>query len=256
MGKHCKQSNKKVSVLSMLRIVFIIIALIAIVYIAKWYMDREQNKMLENKVSEAIRVQNVENGENIDIKYTVDFKKLKEINKDSIAWLKVNNTNIEYAVVKSNNNSYYLNHNFENKSNIGGWIFADYHNKLDGTDRNIVIYGHNMKDGSMFGTLENILKQEWYNNEENRHITFITENEQITYEVFSVYKIENEDYYINTQFTDEEFGSFIKTIKERSIKDFDVELTKNNSILTLSTCADNNKYRVVLHAKKMENTPK
>lgn len=183
------------------------------------------------------------------MQYTVDFEKLKDMNEETVGWIKVKGTNIEYAVVKSSDNSYYLNHNFEKKYNSGGWIFADYKNKFDGTDKNIVIYGHNMKDNSMFGTLKNVLKENWYNNEENHVINFITEKEEQEYQVFSVYKTENEDYYIDTEFENNEFKEFINTLKARSIKDFNVEVTQEDSILTLSTCADNNKYRVVLHAK-------
>ena len=129
----------------------------------------------------------------------------------------------------------------------------DYKNKLDLTDKNIVIYGHNRKDGSMFGIMKNILKEEWYSYSENHTIQFITEKGEEKYQVFSVYKIEKEDYYIKTNFsTDKEFKDFIKTIKSRSIKDFNTELTENEQILTLSTCANDNKYRVVLHAKKIK----
>ena len=135
---------------------------------------------------------------------------------------------------------------------MAGWIFADYRNKFDGTDKNIVIYGHNMRDGSMFGSMKNILKSDWYNNDENTNIILNTEKESCVYKVFSIYKIENEDYYIRTEFNnDNEFEEFIKTIKKRSIKEFDIDISKNDNILTLSTCANNNKYRVVLHAKKI-----
>ena len=127
----------------------------------------------------------------------------------------------------------------------------DYKNKLDGTDKNIVIYGHNIKDGSMFGTLKNILDEEWYNNEENYIIDLTTEKEELKYQVFSIYKIKNEDYYIDTEFKNDEYKKFVKKLKDRSIKDFGIEVTENDSILTLSTCADNNKYRVVLHAKRI-----
>ena len=137
------------------------------------------------------------------------------------------------------------------KYNIAGWIFADYKNNFDETDKNIVIYGHNRKDGSMFGTLKNILKEEWYSNEENLVIDFITDQEQAKYQVFSVYKIKNEDYYINTEFKKNEFLEFIKNLKNRSIKDLEIDVTENDTILTLSTCADNNKYRIVLHSKKI-----
>ena len=72
--------------------------------------------------------------------------------------------------------------------------------------------------------------------------------------MFSVYQIEEEDYYIQTNFnTEKEFSTFLETIKKRSKKDFNVDVNKEDNILTLSTCANNNKYRVVLHAKKIRN---
>ena len=120
------------------------------------------------------------------------------------------------------------------------------------TDNNMVIYGHNRRDGSMFGTLKNILTEEWQNNTDNFSILLITENEKSEYKVFSVYRIEKEDYYITTNFgTDNKFKEFIDVIKSRSVKDFNVNVSIEDHILTLSTCADNNKYRVVLHAKKI-----
>jgi len=243
MGKHYKPRNKKIVVLSIIRMIFFIALVVSIIYIIKWYIDSKQNKMLEEKVSEVIVI---ETEESLDEEYKIDFEKLKEINNQIVAYLQVNGTKIEYAVVQAKDNNYYLKRNLEKKYNVGGWIFADYKNKLDGTDKNIVVYGHNMKDNSMFGSLKNILNEEWYNNEENYVIDFITENEEQKYQVFSIYKIENEDYYIDT-----EFKKFVKTLKDRSIKDFGIEVTEEDSILTLSTCANNNEYRVVLHAKRI-----
>ena len=109
-----------------------------------------------------------------------------------------------------------------------------------------------MKDNSMFGSLKNILNEEWYNNEENYIIRFITEREEQQYEVFSVYQVIDEDYYIKTEFAKDEFQKFIKKIESRSIKDFDMDITEKDSILTLSTCANDNRYRVVLHAKRIK----
>ena len=127
----------------------------------------------------------------------------------------------------------------------------DYKNKLNDTDKNIIIYGHNRRDSSMFGTLKNILNESWYNNEANRQIILNVKNENRRYEVFSIYKVEEEDYYIQTEFHGNEFEQFVKKIKSRSIKNFNVDVDKDDSILTLSTCADNNKYRIVLHAKRI-----
>ena len=215
-----------------------------------WYMNNQNNKKISDEIAEFVTVD--ETKEDDEEKYVVDFEKLKEKNSDIVAWLKVKGTNIETTVVKSTNNDYYLTHNFNKEYNSAGWIFADYKNKVDGTDKNIVIYGHNMRDDSMFGSLKWVINEDWYNNEDNKYITLITENETQVYEVFSVYQIEKEDYYIQTNFnTEKEFNTFAQTIKKRSRKDFNVDVNENDNILTLSTCANNNKYRVVLHAKKI-----
>ena len=247
MGKHFKIKKKKRTLLNLVTIICLLGIIISTSYIIKWYKENRENKDLENKLVDIVVVD-----ENKEGSYNINFKELKNINNDVIGWLKVNGTNIEYVVVKGENNSYYLDHNFEKKGNSAGWIFADYRNKFDGTDKNIIIYGHNRKDNSMFGSLKNILTEEWYSNKDNLIIDFITENEHQKYQVFSVYKIQNEDYYIDTEFKDNDFENFIKTLKNRSIIDFEVEISSEDSILTLSTCANNNKYRVVLHAKKLK----
>lgn len=104
----------------------------------------------------------------------------------------------------------------------------------------------------MLAGLQNFLNSNWNANEENLKITLVTENETATYQVFSVYKIEPEDYYINTEFkNDNEFHKFITTLRLRSIYDYKVPVNSNDSILTLSTCVDNDLKRLVVHAKKI-----
>ena len=250
-----RKKNKKYKK-AILNLILYIILLSILIYsgikIFKWYKDKTNNNKIAEQIKSTVIVEEKNEDENKD-EYTVDFNKLKEQNNETIAWLKVNNTNVEYPVVKGTNNSFYLNHSFDKSSNSAGWIFADCRNKFDNTDKNIVIYGHNMRDGSMFGSMLNILNAKWYENEVNTNITLYTENEKSIYKVFSVYKIENEDYYIKTEFKNgNEFEGFIKNLKKRSIKDFNVDVSKEDNILTLSTCANNNKYRVVLHAKKVK----
>lgn len=252
-----KRENKKIDFfLNMLLIIFIIMFLYAVIEIGKWYFNKIENEKIGKEIANfiAIKTENIELEKNNETqeKYEIGFATLKKKNKDTVAFLKVKGTDVENIVVKGNDNEYYLSHNFEKKKNKGGWVFADYKNKIDGTDKNLIVYGHNMKNGSMFGTLKNILKPEWYNNEENYEIDFITEIEEQVYRVFSVYQIKDEDYYIKTEFKNNQFQKFIETLKKRSIKDFNVEVTGEDSILTLSTCANNNNYRVVLHAKRIK----
>lgn len=246
-AKHYKKKTKKLNIILMC--FFIILLFYSGTKIVIWYVNNQNNKKITEEISQFVSVDEAK--EDNEEKYVIDFEKLKEKNSDTVAWLKVNETNIEYPVVKTTNNDYYLSHNFNKEYNLAGWIFADYKNKLDGTDKNLVIYGHNMRDDSMFGSLKKVINEEWYNNEDNRYITLIIENETQIYEVFSVYQIEKEDYYIQTNFNTEEFNTFAQTIKKRSKKDFNVNISGEDNILTLSTCANNNKYRVVLHAKKI-----
>ena len=248
-AKHYNKNKTNIPII-ILMIFFIILLFFSGTKIVIWYMNNQNNKKISDEIAEFVTVD--ETKEDNEEKYVVDFEKLKEKNSDIVAWLKVNGTNIETTVVKTTDNDYYLTHNFNKEYNSAGWIFADYKNKVDGTDKNLVIYGHNMRDDSMFGSLKWVINEDWYNNEDNKYITLITENETQVYEVFSVYQTEKEDYYIQTNFdTEKEFNTFAQTIKKRSKKDFNVDVNKEDNILTLSTCANNNKYRVVLHAKKI-----
>ena len=250
MGRKRNKKYKKAILNLILYIILLSILIYSGIKIFKRYKDKTNNNKIVEQIKSTVIVEGKNEGENKE-EYTVNFNKLKEQNNETIAWLKVNNTNVEYPVVKGTNNSFYLNHSFDKSNNSAGWIFADYRNKFDNTDKNIIIYGHNMRDSSMFGSMKNILNSDWYENEKNTDITLYTENEKCIYKVFSIYKIENEDYYIKTEFkNDNEFEKFIKTLKKRSIKDFSVDVSKDDDILTLSTCANNNKYRIVLHAIK------
>ncbi len=240
--------NKKIEISKIITIIIILVCLYFIgtstYKIINWYQDTRTAKEIKEEINKSIIKQ--------DTTYQIDFNNLKKQNSDTVAYLRVNNTNIDYIVVKGKDNDFYLNHDFNKNYNIAGWVFATYQNEMDETDKNIVIFGHNMRDGSMFGTLKNILKNKWYNNEKNLTIKLITEKGGYNYQIFSIYQIKPEDYYINTEFNnDNEYEQFLKTIEERSIKNFNIELNKNDQILTLSTCSMTGTERVVLHAKKI-----
>ena len=235
---------------SIITIFLIVICTIGITYstlkIIEWKLNTNKNKNIKEITNEAITITNDE-----EPKYIVDFEKLKEQNSDTVAYLKVNNTDVEYVVVKGNDNEYYLNHNFNKEYNVAGWIFADYKNNFDGTDKNIVIYGHNMQDGSMFASLKEILTNEWQKNE-NKQITLVTEKFTIKYEIFSSYIIDPEEYYITTSFeNNEEYKQFLITLKQRSYYNYNVEVNESDNILTLSTCTGTGNNRIVIHAKQI-----
>ena len=212
--------------------------------IISWKKDTSGNNEIKKEIQEAIKIDEETK------EYIVDFDKLKEQNSDTVAYIKVENTNIEYPVVKGTDNDYYLRHNFNKEYNVAGWIFADYRNKFDGTDRNTVIYGHNMKDGSMFNNLRKTSNKKW--KEEDHTITLITQNKTTKYQIFSVYTIEPEEYYLQTEFNDINYINFINKIKERSIYEYDVNVETTDKILTLSTCNDSGSKRIVVHAKEIK----
>ena len=254
--KESKNSNKKI-IAFILLLLFITLFIFSGIKIINYIKDSKKNEKVFDDIAKDIIIVETQEDNNYensseDNKYKIDFESLKQKNSDTVGFVKVNGTDIEHIVVKGKDNDYYLHHNFNKESNSAGWIFANYRNKLDGTDKNIIVYGHNMRNDTMFGTLKNILNKDWQENEDNRYITFITENENSKYEVFSVYQIEAEDYYMKTDFNSGEFKKYITSMKSRSRYDFNVDLNEDDQILTLSTCANNNKYRVILHAKKIK----
>lgn len=185
-----------------------------------------------------------------DKTYEKVFSSLLDINKDTVGWLTVNNTKIDYPVVQSSDNDYYLKKDFYQNSNRRGWIFMDYRNNPETLDQNTIIYGHNLANQTMFGTLRYALNSYWYNKTANQVITFNTPYGNMKWQIFSIYKVPVTIDYLVTVFPDENsFNNFVTLIKGRSVHDFNVDLSYEDKILTLSTCANNSDERMVIHAK-------
>lgn len=239
-----------------IQVISIIIIIISLYYIYLWYIDNKKTENILNEIYENANVSSdnisVDNDLKIEVE-NIDFNKLINKNPDTIGWIKVLGTDINYPVVQTNNNDFYLTHSFDKSYNKAGWIFADYINKNlknNELDKNTIIYGHNRQNNSMFGTLSNVFKEEWLSNKENHYINFSSLNNNMVWEVFSTYTIEKEEYYIQSNFSsDEEYISFLNTIKNRSTYKYDVNISKEDKILTLSTCTNVGKGRTVLHAK-------
>lgn len=239
-----------------IQVISIIIIIISLYYIYLWYIDNKKTENILNEIYESANVSSdnisVDNDLKIEVE-NIDFNKLINKNPDTIGWIKVLGTDINYPVVQTNNNDFYLTHSFDKSYNKAGWIFADYINKNlknNELDKNTIIYGHNRQNNSMFGTLSNVFKEEWLSNKENHYINFSTLNNNMVWEVFSTYTIEKEEYYIQSNFSsDEEYISFLNTIKNRSTYKYDVNISKEDKILTLSTCTNVGEGRTVLHAK-------
>lgn len=182
------------------------------------------------------------------INYSQIFEELLKKNTDTVGYLSVNNTKINYPVVQASTNSYYLNRDFNKRKNSMGWIFMDYRNDAKDLDKNTIIYGHNIKQGIMFGTLKYALNSSWYKKESNQVITFNTPTKNMKWRIFSIYRIPATEDYLKTEFeSDEEYMEFLNMLKNRSIYNFNVELNESSKILTLSTCFSHTT-RHVVHA--------
>ena len=174
---------------------------------------------------------------------------LKELNDETVGWLNVPGTNVDYPVVKAKDNAYYLRHNFKKEKDYNGWVFMNYLNSAEMLDKNTIIFAHNRYYSNiMFGTLNKVGKKTWYQNIKDNLITYSDINKEMKWEVFAAYTVPVTDDYLETNFsTDEDFNNFIKMIRSRSVISSDLEIKSTDKILTLSTCADINT-RFVVHA--------
>lgn len=176
----------------------------------------------------------------------IDFNSLKNTNSDVVGWIIVDGTNINYPVVKTQDNDYYLNHNFNHNDDSTGWPFMDYRNNIGMSDDNTIFYGHNLLNNTSFGSISKIFTNNWIRNSSGK-IIYLTHNTLYTYQIFSAYYINPESYYLQTNLDNK--VEFLNTLKTRSIVKFNVDVSVNDKIVTLSTCTNDNTGRKVIHAK-------
>ena len=237
-----KKSRKRL-IQNIFLIIFVIIFLASGGILLKWYLDTGKSNDKYKELAEKVIYINKENSN----EQNIDFNKLESINSDVEAWLKIDGTIINYPVMKTTDNNYYLTRNFYKEYDSCGSIFLDYRSNL--TDKNIVIYGHNIKRGLMFADLEKITNGELGNNID---IELYMPNKKMIFKVFSSYAIKPEDYSINTSITENELDEFKQVLKQRSEIEFESEYTNSNQILTLSTCDNTGKKRILVHASLNE----
>lgn len=180
----------------------------------------------------------------------VNFNSLRKINSNTVAWIAVDGTNINYPVVKSSDNDYYLFHSFNKTYNRNGWVFMDYRNN-NLQDKNTIFYGHNLLNGTSFGTMARVFTKSWFKSS-NHMIIILRDDKKYIYEIFSNYYSPPVVDYLQVSFNDEnEFDTFIKKLKNKSRHKYNVSVSGTDQIITLSTCTDDNKGRKVIHAKLM-----
>lgn len=170
------------------------------------------------------------------------YKTLYNKNKKLIGWLKIDDTIIDYPVMQTSNNEYYLTYNFNQEYDKNGSIFMDYQCEAFPRSQNLILYGHHMKSGKMFGDLEKYVKESYY--KEHSVIQFDTIYEKGTYQIMYVFRAkvlkENDVSFKYYQFINansvEEFNSYMKEMAEMSLYDTGVTAEYGDELLTLSTC--------------------
>lgn len=279
-NRNDNQNNK-----TSLAVVFLSFAvyLVCVFIISRWYVQGLKIKYLSNDIIDSTEIiereeeisnnpppdnssiEEPDNSNNSNNNYTyypndywdymnvpfidVKFNDLLAKNPDTVGWIKVDGTKVNYPVVQYEDNDYYLNHAFNKSSNAGGWIFADYRVNFEDFEKNTIIYGHNMNNKTMFGSVPSMLYNSYLKNSENYYIKISTPTSNTVWKVFSIYTIEPEVYYLKTNFKTEPYDKFLNTIKSRSIYDFGIDVSTDDKILTLSTCDNTGTKRIAVHAK-------
>ncbi len=265
-NKTIKKKKKKIVVffINVITIVSLIAGGIGIKLLLDYKEDQEETKKLQQELADKKETiismveqdiqKEIDEIPVVNPKITELFDSLLKDNNDAVAWLKLNNTDIDTPIVQSDNNEYYLNHNFNKKYNEIGWTFTDYRNNFPDLSTNTIIYGHTYRNSTLaFSSLKKVLNKSWYDNEENQIIYLTTTEKELKFKIFSIYTIKNTNDYLKINMNKEEFNVFIANALERSVKNFNTEVKYGDKILTLSTCYNTSNYRLVVHAKLVED---
>ncbi len=229
-------------------IIFIFSAIKIISMFSKYYKaDKEYDNIAENVIEDS--ESGKQKGQAL---LNVDFDELKEINQDVVGWIHFENPEISYPIVKGEDNAKYLKTTFEKKKNSAGSIFMDVLNNSEFADPNTFIYGHNMKNGSMFAQLLKFKSEDYY--EQNPYFYIYTpDGKEVKYQIFAVCLVEGDSRsYTRFYNTDTDFENYLKHEKSIALYDTGIEVDKKSQIVSLSTCSNtSNTQRFLVHGVKI-----
>lgn len=230
---------------------------LGLIYYRYWKVNND-NKALVNKavsksktakkVKKKYTTQKVASIDANALKRTINFKTLKSINTDIIGWIYIPHTNVDYAVLKGKDNQTYLHHNYYKKYSFAGSIFMDQINQRDFSDDNTIIYGHNMKNGSMFATLKQYASQSYMDAHPYIYV-YLPDGSLNVYKIFStnVYKATSAMYSKNNT-----YHSYVQKILSTALAKEDVDQSAA-PLLMCSTCSGaNSENRNVVYGRLVE----
>lgn len=187
---------------------------------------------------------------------SVDFEILQENGPDIIAWLTLPDTAVNYPVTQAEDNDYYLRHLYDGTYNKAGCLFADYENKKDFSDRNTIIYGHNMRDGSMFASLNEYKEQSYYDSHPQMYL--VTPDGGYLCDIFAAFEAKPKESGSDTSpwrmewKDDGAYTTWLSAMADRSVVETDVTVTSSDKVLTLSTCTPGGASRFIVMGKLTE----
>ena len=211
--------------------------------------SRNHQKAREEAVSRYVSAQPAGSEDAAD--FSVDFAGLRCVSKHVVGWIRIAGLEvIDYPIVQGSDDTYYLRHNWDDRVSRYGAIFMEWENQPDFNDLHTILSGHSMNDGSMFGSLKQYANADFYS-QFGGEITISLPAETRRYRIFSVEYAQPDAFNVYTIGFghDETYAEFIQGFHERALYKTDVEATRADSVLTLSTCSDNGERRFVVHAR-------
>ncbi len=256
-GSQKSDKNTKKRRIKFIDIIILIVCICGLVVsgsmLLKWLKNNIESNKVMTEINDIAGISDVDEDEDPGAEFGIDFEALIAYNSDVVGWIRIPGTSISYSLVQAEDNNKYLRHSLDLTWNEFGWPFLDYKNSSDFTDKNTVIYGHNITSGLMFADLANI-----YNGSLGNDVTiniYRKDYRLLTYKVFSTYVYAPESYYLTTQFAnDEAYSTYLSAMMSRSVIDFNQTVGVDDNIITLSTCTRDTKNRIVVHAKLVSNT--
>ena len=262
-----KKDNIKQIILKVLFIICFIALIVSSIYIINyfWQANRQDNIINDSRElwhnAQKVETESYinEKEEQVDPFTAVKEAMLKE-NSDFKGWITINGTKVDNPIYQTTNNEFYLNRNQKKQYSAYGALYFDYENKIteDETDKNLVIYGHEMKNGSMFGSLKRYKSLSFY--KQYPTIDFSTLYDRSTYKIYSVFllnsvKADDNNYiyniYRNSFLDATDFNEWVSEAKQRSIINTTVDVELNDDIITLVTCSEDfENARLVIMARR------
>ena len=233
--------------------------IITIFLIAKYFIQENKDKKEIENILDNINI-NEDDITEQKTKRMLQLEELKKQNEDIIGWIEINGTNINYPVMQTTDNEFYMTHNYKKEYSAIGSLFLDKDYNWELPSTNLLIYGHNNKNETMLQNITNYKNESYY--KEHPNIKFTTINEDAEYEIIAAfysrvyYKNEKNVfryyYFINAN-NKEEFDNYVNESKKASIYNTGKTAEYGDQLLTLSTCSyhtENGRFAVVARKKK------